>query len=97
MSGVEERKARKSHTCSFCDQPITKGDLYTHIRITPWSHPDNEGFATWRAHPACWNYWHLYGHDLDYVWDAWDMDAQRQFREALAGAQAATKAMCAPR
>lgn len=53
--------AHKDHTCNLCGKPIPKGEEYVNRRITPWDHPDNEGFATFRTHVACDAVWRKVG------------------------------------
>lgn len=53
MSNKETRKANKNHICKFCDDSILKGEVYINISITPWCHPNNEGFSSWKIHTDC--------------------------------------------
>lgn len=49
--------ARKHHRCQLCFEPIGPGTRYIYQRLTPWDHPDNEGFSTFRAHQECYRIW----------------------------------------
>lgn len=51
------RHARKQHTCDFCALPIPAGRAYENVRVTPWDHPENEGYSTVKAHLRCWEMW----------------------------------------
>ena len=66
MSGWTTPAARKRHACDFCGEYIQPGERYEHIRVTPWDHPCNEGFSTWRAHAMCREGWDIIGPEWDY-------------------------------
>ena len=74
MSEWSVRRAKKQHRCNFCNEPIAEGTQYAHCRLTPWDHPDNDGFFTWRAHPFCREMWvqHI-GAECEWEWgdDPW--------------------------
>ena len=46
-------KARKIHWCEICRNEIAKGELYVRYDCTPWGHPDNEGYHTYRCCRFC--------------------------------------------
>ena len=52
------RVARKPHYCTLCGELISAGEHYVYQRITPWDHPDNDGFFSYRAHEECDRFWH---------------------------------------
>ena len=60
------RTARKDHRCLLCEEIIPKGTKYGHQRITPWDHPDNECFFTYRAHTECDELWGKVGREWDW-------------------------------
>lgn len=65
-SGVDERRARKAHECRFCGGTIEAGELYGFYQGSPWSHPDNDGFFSWKGHlTPCWKAWHEIAADCD--------------------------------
>lgn len=49
--------ARKPHVCTLCDLTIPPGADYIYERITPWDHPDNERYFTFKAHRVCERAW----------------------------------------
>lgn len=49
--------ARKSHVCEFCAEPILPNDNYWRENITPWDHPENEGYFLLKVHQYCWKVW----------------------------------------
>lgn len=51
------RLARREHHCDLCDRSIPSGHRYVDERLTPWDHPDNERFTTFRAHVRCRDAW----------------------------------------
>lgn len=51
------RTARCEHHCDLCGRSIPVGHRYVHERLTPWDHPDNEGFYAFRAHVRCRDAW----------------------------------------
>lgn len=59
-------KARREHQCELCKLPIKKGESYYKERITPWDHPDNEGYFTFKAHDKCSDVWFAIGDDYDW-------------------------------
>jgi len=74
-------KARKHHTCSFCNLPIPAGTIYYTDRITPWDHPDNEHYFTIKAHPHCWDFWRSeYGETQEWIFPG---GGGREFRAEL--------------
>lgn len=74
--------ARKQHTCTLCGLPINPSTEYVYRRVIPWDHPENEGFATYRAHPRCDEVWSRVGMDYDWTWLA-----PNEFRDELLAAQ----------
>ena len=85
--GVTIKKARKTHKCLFCGQFINKGEKYAHMQITPWSHPDNEGFEVWRSHERCEKeVWSYYAEDISLdgglMFDLVS-EGQKEFREHM--------------
>ena len=73
--------ARKDYRCDFCGEAIPKASEYFTQRITPWDHPDNEGFFTHRAHARCEEVWNLVG--TSYDWE-WDHGCESEWKEILA-------------
>lgn len=59
--------AMKDHKCTFCFEPILKGERYERESIKPWDHPDNEGFSVMKAHPKCLKLWHRVGDAHDWM------------------------------
>jgi len=56
MSGSgwrKQTKARKSHWCEICRGEIVPGEVYVRYDCTPWGHPDNEGYHTYRNCRFC--------------------------------------------
>lgn len=56
MSGSDWRKqtkARKTHQCEICRNQILPGEVYIRYDCTPWGHPDNEGYHTYRCCRFC--------------------------------------------
>lgn len=49
--------AHKQHYCDLCYDPIIIGEHYVYRTITPWDHPDNIGFGTFKAHTSCESLW----------------------------------------
>lgn len=47
------KKARKNHRCIVCKNRISKGEMYVGFSITPWDHPDNDGFYAVKLHEFC--------------------------------------------
>lgn len=60
------RVARKPHRCTHCNRTIRVGESYAFKRITPWDHPDNEAFFTYRAHERCEAYWNEIGYEYEW-------------------------------
>ena len=61
-------KAQKQHYCDLCYEPIIIGEQYIYRTITPWDHPDNETFGTFKAHDSCENLWsNGIGRELDWT------------------------------
>ncbi len=50
-------KSRKEHICTLCHKTIPKGARYIYATITPWDHPDNDTFGTYKAHGHCDELW----------------------------------------
>lgn len=68
--------ARKDHRCTLCHALIFAGCRYWSERLTPWDHPDNDGYAKFKAHQRCLALWGSgYGavHDYEFIDDhrAW--------------------------
>ena len=64
-------KARKQHECTLCHRTILAGENYIRETITPWSHPDNESFGTYKAHGLCDAEWMGgLGESLDWIFPA---------------------------
>lgn len=88
MGEWTKRLARKGHRCDFCGEAIATGDEYFRVRLTPWDHPDNEGFFTWRAHPFCHELWMAAGPDWGWEWGddpaAWRDAAKDYFPDRVA-------------
>lgn len=68
MGEWRQRRAQKSHQCTFCGEMIEPGDNYKSARMTPWDHAVNDRFFTWRAHPFCLEVWNEVAPDWDYEW-----------------------------
>lgn len=49
----KQTKARKSHQCEICRETIYPGEIYVRYDCTPWGHPDNEGYHTYRCCRFC--------------------------------------------
>lgn len=49
----KQTKARKSHQCEICRGEIVPGEVYVRYDCTPWGHPDNEGYHTYRCCRFC--------------------------------------------
>jgi hypothetical protein len=62
------RTARKNHICSFCGNIIPANSYYKFVRLTPWDHPDNEIFFSWKVHPFCLEVWNNIGPVWGYEW-----------------------------
>lgn len=73
------RRARKRHICEHCQQHILPGTLYEYARITPWDHPDNEGYSNYRAHLRCNDLWGEVGEETDWIF-GWDPDEWQRRR-----------------
>ena len=65
MYGSIKRKARKEHRCTLCFEPIAKGTEYLYERVTPWLHPDNDGFSDYKVHKKCDKIFMKVGPDFD--------------------------------
>lgn len=75
------RVARKPHWCTLCGEQIEQGEHYINQRITPWDHPLNDGFFTYRAHEECNRYWHAeYAHMTEHEFPD---SAGGEFREYM--------------
>jgi hypothetical protein len=78
----ELRKARKPHLCTLCGERIEAGEHYHYTRVTPWDHPDNEGYFDYRAHEDCDAFWsEEYGVGVD--WEFPYGAARSDFAEQL--------------
>lgn len=66
------RRAVKTHRCSLCWRLIAPteltGERYWDERLTPWDHPDNDGYGQFKAHGLCLSA--LYAIEADDSW--WD-------------------------
>ena len=75
------RVARKQHWCTLCGESIEAGEHYVYQRITPWDHPLNEGFFSYRAHEECNRYWRAeYAHMTEHEFP---QSAEGEFREYM--------------
>lgn len=85
MMGEQLRVARKQHWCTLCGQSIEVGEHYIYQRITPWDHPDNDGFFSYRAHEECNRFWVAeFAYDADGIFPIGD---EGEFREYMQGWQ----------
>lgn len=71
--------ARKAHVCQFCGGTIEPGERYGSYQGTPWSHPENDHFFTFKGHDdPCWKAWYEIADDCDgYLPDdprSWQVD-----------------------
>ena len=66
MSDPVRRRARKDHTCTLCGRVIRRGRRYVYEKITPWDHPDNDGYFTVKIHLGCNRAWYALADDWDY-------------------------------
>jgi hypothetical protein len=63
---VERRTAAKAHSCQFCGGRIEPGEKYGFYQGTPWSHPDNDTYFSWKGHlEPCWKAWDYISQDVD--------------------------------
>ena len=60
-------KARKNHICTLCHETIEAGTTYIYRTITPWCHPDNESFGSYKAHHDCHVIWGKVGDEFDWI------------------------------
>lgn len=84
MTTYETRKARKEHICTLCNFPIRMGERYEFRRITPWDHPDNDGFFSYHAHCQCDHAWNNIAPDWDYLFPVECSDFRDEARSRFA-------------
>lgn len=72
--------ARKNHRCTFCRNRIYAGLRYWYEKVTPWDHPDNDGYFVMKAHVRCIKTWHVVGSECDWTFP----DDTRWWTEMLA-------------
>lgn len=71
------RFARKDHECTLCAYTIPKGARYRYEKLTPWDHPDNDGYFTYKGHYVCERAWRDIGREWD--WAMPDVGEWRQY------------------
>jgi len=73
------RTARVEHLCTHCNLPIPVGVKYWCERVTPWDHPENERYFSYKAHAKCRELWNEIGGDYDWEF----FDDHHEWRQAL--------------